>query len=57
MYKRQLSVDDFVKKTQFLYYTADALRRVKDDVAALAEAEGLRAHARSVGVRFAKEDT
>jgi histidinol dehydrogenase len=52
-----LSVDDFVKKTQFLYYTADALRRVKDDVAALAEAEGLRAHARSVGVRFAKEDT
>lgn len=47
-----LSVDDFVKKTQFVYYTAEALRRARDDVAAFAEAEGLRAHARSVTIRF-----
>lgn len=47
-----LSVDDFVKKTQFLYYTEDALRRARDDVRAFAEAEGLQAHARSVTIRF-----
>ncbi|HIU94960.1 MAG TPA: histidinol dehydrogenase [Candidatus Aphodomorpha intestinavium] len=51
-----LSVDDFVKKTQFLYYTQDALRRARADVTALAEAEGLHAHARSVAIRFAGEE-
>ena len=48
-----LSVDDFVKKYQYSYYTPDALQQVAVDVAAFAEAEGLTAHARSVTVRCA----
>jgi len=51
-YSSPLSVDDFVKKSQFTYYTAEALGRVKDDIASFAEMEGLSAHARSVKVRF-----
>ncbi len=47
-----LSVDDFVKKSQFTYYTKDALGRVADKVAYFAEKEGLTAHARSATVRF-----
>ena len=46
-----LSVDDFVKKSQFSYYTADALASVADKIAAFAEKEGLRAHGRSVTIR------
>ncbi len=46
-----LSVDDFVKKSQFTYYTADALAAVADKVAYFAEKEGLSAHARSATVR------
>ena len=46
-----LSVDDFVKKTQFSYYTADALAKLAGKVAYFAEKEGLTAHARSVMVR------
>ena len=47
-----LSVDDFVKKTQYTYYTREALSAVADDVAFFAEKEGLSAHARSATVRF-----
>ncbi len=47
-----LSVDDFVKKSQFTYYTKDALGRVYDKVAYFAEKEGLTAHAKSATVRF-----
>lgn len=50
-----LSVDDFVKKSQYTYYTKDALSRVAEDVAFFAEKEGLSAHARSAAIRF--EDT
>ena len=50
-----LSVDDFVKKSQFTYYTADALRTVADDVAFFAEKEGLTAHAKSATIRFEEE--
>ncbi len=46
-----LSVDDYVKKTAFTYYTADALDRVCDDIAYFAEKEMLSAHARSVVAR------
>ncbi|MCI6228060.1 MAG: histidinol dehydrogenase [Candidatus Faecousia sp.] len=46
-----LSVDDFVKKSQFSYYTADALASVADKIAVFAEKEGLRAHGRSVTIR------
>ncbi len=49
-----LSVDDFVKKTQYTYYTKDALMNVKDDVAFFATKEGLTAHAKSALVRFEK---
>ena len=47
-----LSVDDFVKKTQFTYYTENALRAVSDKVAYFAEREGLHAHAKSATIRF-----
>ncbi|MBO5373925.1 MAG: histidinol dehydrogenase [Clostridia bacterium] len=47
-----LSVDDFVKKSQFTYYTKDALSKVADKVAYFAKKEGLDAHARSAEVRF-----
>ena len=49
-----LSVDDFVKKTQFTYYTKDALEKVANDVARFANEEGLQAHAKSATVRFEK---
>ena len=47
-----LSVDDFVKKTQYTYYTADALSRVAEKVAYFADREGLTAHARSARIRL-----
>ena len=50
-----LGVDDFVKKSQFIYYTRDALEQVAQPIAAFAREEGLEAHARSVTVRFAEE--
>ena len=46
-----LSVDDFIKKTQYTYYTRDALARVAKDVARFATAEGLTAHAKSAIIR------
>ena len=46
-----LGVDDFIKKVQYTYYTRDALKRVADDVAYFARAEGLTAHARSATIR------
>ena len=47
-----LSVEDFIKTTQFTYYTKDALSKVADKVAYFANKEGLGAHARSATVRF-----
>ncbi len=47
-----LSVDDFVKKSQFTYFTSDALQKVADKVAYFAQKEGLDAHARSATIRF-----
>ena len=46
-----LGVDDFIKKTQFTYYTRDALSRVAQDVAYFAKQEGLTAHAKSAVIR------
>ena len=46
-----LSVDDFIKKTQFTYYTRSALEAVAEDVAYFARQEGLTAHARSAVIR------
>ncbi len=46
-----LSVDSFVKKSSFLYYTKEALAGARDDITTLANAEGLTAHANSICVR------
>ena len=46
-----LGVDDFIKKTQFTYYTRAALEKVAQDVAYFARQEGLTAHARSAVIR------
>ena len=51
-----LSVDDFIKKTQYTYYTAEALRKVAEDVAYFARQEGLTAHAKSAVIRTRPED-
>ena len=51
-----LGVDDFIKKTQFVYYTRDALKRVAEDVAYFAKAEGLTAHAKSAVIRTEEEN-
>ena len=50
-----LSVDDFVKKSSFTYYTADALGAVGEKIDAFAQREGLHAHGRSVMMRLEKE--
>lgn len=46
-----LSVDSFVKKSSFIYYTRSALLPQADDIIRLAQAEGLTAHANSIQVR------
>ena len=46
-----LSVDDFVKKMQFTYYTKEALAKVAEDVSTFAKKEGLTAHAKSAVIR------
>ena len=50
-----LSVDDFIKKTQYTYFTRDALKKVSEDVAIFAEKEGLTGHARSARIRFEED--
>lgn len=50
-----LSVDDFMKSTQYVYYTKDALSSAADDIIAFAKSEGLGAHAESVAVRLKNE--
>lgn len=51
-----LSVDDFIKKSQYTYYTKDAFRRVADDIACFARQEELEGHARSCLIRFEEEE-
>ncbi|MBP5313472.1 MAG: histidinol dehydrogenase, partial [Eggerthellaceae bacterium] len=50
-----LSVDDFVKKTQYTYYTRDALAKVAEDIAFFARKEGLTGHAKSAVIRTEDE--
>lgn len=47
-----LSVDSFIKKSSFIYYTEDALKADAADVIRFADTEGLTAHANSIKVRF-----
>lgn len=49
-----LSVDDYVKKSQYIYYTEEALGEVKDNIVLFANREGLQAHGRSAAIRFEK---
>lgn len=49
-----LSVDDFIKKMQYTYYSKNALDKVADDIAFFAEKEGLTGHARSATIRSRK---
>ncbi len=51
-FSNPLSVDDFIKKTQYIYYDKEALRDAANDIAFFASKEGLGAHARSVLIRF-----
>lgn len=46
-----LSVDDFVKTTQYVYYTKEALKAAASDIVTFAKSEGLTAHAKSVSIR------
>lgn len=50
-----LSVDDFVKKMQFTYFSAEALANIAEDVDKFARSEGFDAHARSVMRRLGRE--
>ena len=54
-YASPLSVDDFIKKSQFTYYTGQALSAAGGKIAAFARQEGLEGHARSVLSRFEEE--
>lgn len=47
-----LSVDSFVKRSSFIYYTEEALRAAAKDIVTIAEREGLTAHANAITVRF-----
>ncbi|MBR6784963.1 MAG: histidinol dehydrogenase [Clostridia bacterium] len=49
-----LSVDDYVKKSQYICYTEEALGKVKDNIVLFANREGLQAHGRSAAIRFEK---
>ena len=51
-----LSVDDFVKRSQYTYYTENALKKVASDIAYFAEKEGLTGHARSAVIRDTEEE-
>lgn len=51
-----LGVDDFIRKSSFVYYTKEALEDARDHIVRFAEKEGLQAHGRSVSVRFEGEE-
>lgn len=47
-----LSVDDFIKKTSYIYYSREELEKIKDKIVKIADTEGLTAHGNSIKVRF-----
>ena len=51
-----LSVDDFIKKTQYIYYDKNALKKVSNDIDYFAKKEGLTAHAKSATIRFEEDE-
>ena len=50
--KRNLSVDDFIKKSSIISFSREALEPMSQDIQKFAKAEGLTAHANSIKVRF-----
>lgn len=55
-YSSPLSVDDFVKRSSYIYYTQAALAKAAHDVELFASREGLDAHANSIGIRTVEEE-
>ena len=51
-----LSVDDFVKKSQYTYFTKEAFERVAGDISIFARKEGLTGHAKSAEIRMKQEE-
>ena len=51
-YSSPLGVDDFCRRSSYLYYTPAALEKVSGDVMRFARREGLDAHANAVAVRM-----
>ncbi|MEA5144774.1 MAG: histidinol dehydrogenase, partial [Candidatus Limiplasma sp.] len=51
-YSSPLGVDDFVKRSSFIYYTQEALVKIGQDVRRFAEHEGLTAHANAIAIRM-----
>ena len=51
-----LSVDDFIKKTQYVYYTEQNLKDIYNDIDYFAKKEGLSAHAKSATIRFSEDE-
>lgn len=47
-----LSVDDFMKKSSVIHYSAEALAEIHEDIERFAKEEGLTAHANAIAVRF-----
>lgn len=47
-----LSVDSFIKKSSYLYYSKKALNKASDNIIAIAKSEGLTAHANSIQIRM-----
>ena len=50
-YSSPLSVDDFVKKSQFIYYSAEKLSSASREIEEFAKSEGLTGHSRSISIR------
>ena len=55
-YSSPLSVDDFVKRSSYIYYTQAALAKAAHDVELFASREGLDAHANSISIRTVEEE-
>ena len=51
-YSSPLGVDDFCRRSSYLYYTPAALEKVSENVMRFARREGLDAHANAVAVRM-----
>ena len=55
-YSSPLSVDDFVKRSSYIYYTQEALAKAAHDIEVFASREGLDAHANSIKIRTVEEE-